>query len=260
MSMVRGDSLIFDLTLHDVETEDITAIVFSCKKNGTDGTYIFQKTLEDGITETTEEGTYQVRVAPEDTAGVDAGRYVYDLEITLGDNVYTISFGDLDILQDVTNSDSGGDDPDDPEEEETIFDRVYPIGSVYISINDTNPGLLFGGSWTRIKDKFLLAAGDTYSLGEIGGEAEHTLTKPELPQIYGRVTYHGMTADGRGGTFTSSATGDFKPVTPQTVYKLFTTTNSGARSIGGVELDVGEDQPHNNMPPYVTVYIWYRTA
>ena len=143
----------------------------------------------------------------------------------------------------------------------SIVDLIYPVGSLYMSASSTSPATLFPGTtWTQIQDTFLLAAGNTYTAGATGGEAEHTLTKPELPQIYGRVTYHGQTADGRGGTFTSSATGDFKPVVPQTVYKLFTTTNSGAHSIGGVELDVGEDQAHNNMPPYLAVYVWQRTA
>lgn len=143
----------------------------------------------------------------------------------------------------------------------SIVDLIYPVGSLYMSASSTSPATLFPGTtWTQIQDTFLLAAGNTYTAGATGGEAEHTLTKPELPQIYGRVNYHGQTADGRGGTFTSSATGDFKPVAQQTVYKLYTTTNSGATSIGGHELDVGENQPHNNMPPYLAVYVWQRTV
>lgn len=52
--------------------------------------------------------------------------------------------------------------------------EVYPIGSIYMSINNTNPGLVFGGTWERIQDTFLLAAGNTYQNGTTGGEASHT--------------------------------------------------------------------------------------
>ena len=44
-----------------------------------------------------------------------------------------------------------------------MFNLMYPIGSVYISVNSNNPAKLFGGQWTQIKDRFLLACGNTYS-------------------------------------------------------------------------------------------------
>ena len=52
-----------------------------------------------------------------------------------------------------------------------IIDIIYPIGSVYISVNSTNPQSLFGGTWVQLKDRFLLGAGDTYINGNVGGEA-----------------------------------------------------------------------------------------
>ena len=63
-----------------------------------------------------------------------------------------------------------------------LLESVYPVGSIYLSINGVNPANLFGfGTWEQIKDRFLLAAGDTYQAGSIGGEAEHTLTELEMP-------------------------------------------------------------------------------
>lgn len=62
-----------------------------------------------------------------------------------------------------------------------LYDKIYPIGAIYMSINSTDPGTLFGGTWERIKDTFLLSAGDTYSAGATGGEATHTLTVDEMP-------------------------------------------------------------------------------
>lgn len=50
---------------------------------------------------------------------------------------------------------------------------AHPVGSLYWSSNATDPTSLFGGSWERIKDKFILAAGDSYSQGSTGGSATH---------------------------------------------------------------------------------------
>ena len=54
-----------------------------------------------------------------------------------------------------------------------IVDIIYPVGSIYISVNSTNPSQLFGGTWERIKDKFLLASGDTYANNTTGGSASN---------------------------------------------------------------------------------------
>lgn len=68
-----------------------------------------------------------------------------------------------------------------------IVDIVYPVGSIYISTSPVSPESLFNnfGSWERITDTFLLAASDTYKAGSTGGEATHTLTEAELPEISG---------------------------------------------------------------------------
>ena len=58
---------------------------------------------------------------------------------------------------------------------------IYPVGSVYISFNNTDPSLLFGGTWQRIKDTFLLANGDTYAANTTGGSATKTFTVNNLP-------------------------------------------------------------------------------
>ena len=62
-----------------------------------------------------------------------------------------------------------------------LSDIIYPVGSIYISVNSTNPSVYFGGSWEQIKDRFLLACGDTYNNGIFGGEAKHKLTVNEMP-------------------------------------------------------------------------------
>lgn len=63
-----------------------------------------------------------------------------------------------------------------------LLRSVYPVGAIYMSVSNINPATLFGfGTWEQIKDRFLLAAGDTYAAGSIGGEAEHILTEEEMP-------------------------------------------------------------------------------
>lgn len=101
LTMIRGDTFSFDVVLSDLDGASIRSIYFTVKKKATDTTAVFQKTLTDGIT-LTEETTYRVRVAPEDTNGVAAGRYTYDLQIGVENDVYTVLMGSLQILQDVT--------------------------------------------------------------------------------------------------------------------------------------------------------------
>lgn len=61
--------------------------------------------------------------------------------------------------------------------DKNIFDMIYPVGSIYISVNNANPSVLFGGTWEPIQDRFLLGTGSTYSAGSTGGETNHTLTQ-----------------------------------------------------------------------------------
>ena len=62
-----------------------------------------------------------------------------------------------------------------------LVDLIYPVGSIYMSVNNVSPAVFIGGIWTQIKDTFLLTAGDKYSAGSTGGEATHTLIKDEMP-------------------------------------------------------------------------------
>lgn len=59
--------------------------------------------------------------------------------------------------------------------------NAYPVGSIYMSVNSTNPGELFGGTWEQIQGRFLLGQGSGYSAGTVGGEADHALSDREMP-------------------------------------------------------------------------------
>ena len=86
-----------------------------------------------------------------------------------------------------------------------LLNLVYPVGSIYWSSNNTNPATLFGGTWTQIKDKFILAAGDYYSNGATGGAATVTLTVSNMPSHTHSFTPSG-TVSSHSHSFTPSGT------------------------------------------------------
>lgn len=125
---------------------------------------------------------------------------------------------------------------------------AHPVGSLYWSSDSTEPSELFGGSWERVKDKFILAAGDSYAAGAVGGEAEHTLTVDEMPAHKHKSRFkNAWTASGTGGGnwFDSSAYYWGK----DEEYAEIETA-----------LSVGGGEAHNNMPPYEVYYCWKRVA
>lgn len=118
-----------------------------------------------------------------------------------------------------------------------LFSLIYPVGSVYISTNLTSPDMLFSGTWVQISDVFLLSAGSNYSAESTGGEATHTLTVNEMPKHSHSIQY--SETDGHySGSKTEARPwgGDYS-----------TTVGSS-----------GGGSSHNNMPPYLTVYMWKR--
>lgn len=130
--------------------------------------------------------------------------------------------------------------------EVATFNRVYPVGSIYLSINNTDPADLFGiGTWELITDKFLLGAGNDYNGGTTGGESTHTLTVDEIPP-------HSHTFQGvNDGTTVQTSTGSY----PAKIYQ-----DHAPNWPGYFINNTGGGQAHNNMPPYLAVYIWKRIA
>lgn len=140
------------------------------------------------------------------------------------------------------------------------IESAYPVGSIYINVNNTNPADIFGfGTWEQIKDTFLLAAGDTYTNGTTGGEATHTLTIPEMPTHDHIVNAH------------SHAIG-LDQDTPSGTYGWSLHVNTDGTSVSGAQRTVvsgssspgtnarGGGEAHNNMPPYLAVCVWQRTS
>lgn len=128
----------------------------------------------------------------------------------------------------------------------SIVDLFYPIGSIYMSTNQTDdPQSRFSGTyWLPIYDRFLLAAGSTYKAGSTGGEATHTLTQDEMPK-HNHVIYYP-----NGGAPDVGAALGFPEVGSKNTWWA-------AACMTG---QTGSDAAHNNMPPYLAVYMWRRVT
>ena len=106
ITMVRGDTLSFGFELQDQYGNpiDIDGAVFVAKKNYNDVSAVFEKTLGSGI-EKLADGVYTVRVAPEDTADNEAGRYYYGFRVIIDDDVFTLMRGVLELEPEVMSED-----------------------------------------------------------------------------------------------------------------------------------------------------------
>jgi hypothetical protein len=120
----------------------------------------------------------------------------------------------------------------------TIFDAIYPVGSIYFAYNHTNPGTLFGGTWVRLENAFLWAVDASGIIGQTGGEKTVTLTENQIP------------AHNHGGTYTNAGTAT----------KTHPWLASGGSAMAYTSVDTGGSAAHNNMPPYIQVSVWRRTA
>lgn len=124
---------------------------------------------------------------------------------------------------------------------EFIGNLMYPVGSYYwSSTQSTSPSELFGGTWTQITNRFLFAAGGSYSVNSMGGESTVVLTTSQMPSHTHEINdgeWHYYTRD-------QSQHGD-------AIHVMAGTRNT---------LASGGGQAHNNMPPYLVAYCWRRTA
>ena len=137
-----------------------------------------------------------------------------------------------------------------------VNSHEHPVGSVYITISSSfNPANHWGGTWSKIAEgQCLIQAGATYALGSTGGEATHTLTTDEMPSH----THH--TNDGWSG-WAQAREGMGEAMTYSK--KLNGGSNKYQDTVTGMDSELcytGGDAAHNNLPPYLAVNIWKRTA
>lgn len=151
----------------------------------------------------------------------------------------------------------------------SFLSMIYPVGSIYMSVNSTDPSLLFGGTWEQLEDRFLLGASSTYSAGSTGGGAttgsasgntgSTTLTINQMPAHTHRPSLYdaGLKTLVGGLNWTSPTS------------KLSGYWGTGATETGGYIERVGggkghthtlNNHTHTNMPPYLAVYMWERIS
>ena len=156
------------------------------------------------------------------------------------------------------------------------LDTIYPVGSIYMSVNSTNPTSLFGGTWSQIQGRFLLACNSTYENGTTGGNAKQYIPEHRhriLQQTTGSSGSHTHTFTDYIGSFertdikygtTSGTKYVVTDVSPVAVSNSSTTGSSGSHthtiSAHYTEYTGNEDVSQMNMPPYLAVYVWKRTA
>ena len=156
-----------------------------------------------------------------------------------------------------------------------VWDAVYPVGSIYVSANDTSPERLFGGKWRRIEGAFLLAAGGEYKAGDTGGKAEYVASDmPKHSHTRGTMEIRGTLSHNNtySGTPYSSGflTGAFasKGISGTQYYLSGRSSGSGwcdvdfaaSRSWTGATSESGTNETAEIMPPYRVVNVWERTA
>lgn len=155
---------------------------------------------------------------------------------------------------------------------ENLLEKIYPVGSIYFSMADTNPGTLFGGTWEKISQgRCLIGAGTAadspnntnwagelndegygFWCGEKGGQFRHKLVEKELPYINDTLT---------GSNFVNHQ--KYTIGSNNLFYQYLGTSGgltSGDIGYGNIGFKIGGDETHNIMQPYLAVNIWQRTA
>ena len=144
------------------------------------------------------------------------------------------------------------------------LDKIYPVGSIYMSVVDNSPEIFYGGFWVKLKDRFLLGAGDEYTAGFLGGQntvelsidnlPSHTHTTKITDNGHAHTTYGNVSSTKSGVSYMLGGTGT-------DVHKSGTRASNSATT--GISISVnstGSGEPFSIMPPFIVVYMWKRVA
>ena len=159
---------------------------------------------------------------------------------------------------------------------EKILNSIYPVGSIYISTVATSPATLIGGTWTPIHGRFLVAQGSNgasgnqylnVAAGSMSGEAKHTLSVSEMPKHRHNFGLKDWGRQGAGGSDTEIPTlpspytkgGGSNYCCPAFGNKVSNYTGISSRG-DTIIWPNGGSAAHNNLPPYLAVYMWKRTG
>jgi len=141
-----------------------------------------------------------------------------------------------------------------------IIDAIYPVGSIYMTMAGTSPAVLFPGTeWEKLEGRFLLGTSADCAAGQTGGEAEHVLTEQEMPShthgcAEGGSHHHGV--DGKDVKTHYVGTPGSNAYVQGSGNRNTTDAGTHSHSIN----PAGGGEAHNNMPPYLAVNMYRRTA
>ena len=150
--------------------------------------------------------------------------------------------------------------------DDSNYNKIYPIGSIYMSINETNPSELFGGEWEQIEDRFLLACGTKHQNGSTGGSEDSVIVKHTHTQNpHSHMPQSGRAFVTQNNKYTNNITEHTVPT--GSTYRVATlNTNDnwyGSEYTGNstaTNNETGVSGTGKNMPPYLAVYCWVRIA
>ena len=148
--------------------------------------------------------------------------------------------------------------------ETNYLDYMYPVGSIYMNVDNISPAVLFGGTWEKIEGQFLLASSSTYANGSTGGNATHKLVYEETPyHTHGntRIDPDGLVSmrDGLFADYGSTSETIYKVVDGYQTYKSAPIMWAGSETKPEIT-DESDTQAFSIMPPYLAVNVWKRTA
>lgn len=144
-----------------------------------------------------------------------------------------------------------------------IIDFIYPIGSIYMSVNNISPATFLGGTWEQIQNRFLLSAGSSYEAGSTGGSSSHehtlssnggaTIRKYSSQFIMGRVSTAGNMPNSAGSLGDDGSWWVTNAEADTATQQIDTTKFTGVSLYGNTDITT-------NLPPYLTVYMWKRIS
>ena len=238
------------IKVNNVEKNTLKYVKYRYKKEGgTWGTYVNVPFTKSGTNYTCNNQILNLDNA-----------YTYDFEILIEDNVKTqMAIAHVDVGKSIMfiNKDGGVDiegnlnvNGDIIKNGKSIFNLIYPVGAIYMSTSSTNPASLFGGTWEswgdgRVPVGVDISQGEFNSVEKIGGEKTHKLTINEMPRHFHDFKDTGRNLMWDSGLFPMG--GLTAGTTVQSTWSTYTA-------------DTGGDEPHNNLQPYITCYMWRRTT
>lgn len=179
-----------------------------------------------------------------DTVPTAAIPYEYEVEETSAEGLFEVINAYVPTKTSDLQNDSGFITAAD------IGNALYPVGSIYMSVNNTNPSTFFGGTWEawgagKVPVGVDTADTDFATVEKTGGEKTHILTESEMPKhSHGLPTFY-SNPEKENITFADSAFNADK-------------ASDGNVSNGGQVISAGGGQAHNNLQPYITCYMWKR--